>query len=216
MALFHLKGTVRMKNLAITFLMLATTFSAWAEVEKTMYFVEPMLSYEKSTGSVEYPAPFESSDFDAAGFGAGARVGMRLYEYVLLGFEGRYSILTFEDTITDDGNNASSWNYGPMIGAQLPSKYPVRLWASYILGSHLDLDEDSNEVDLKYTDGTGYRLGVGVKLKAIYLNLEYQVLSYRTVEVESVGNSITDVSADVDNDAKTWVLSASYPFEFGF
>ncbi len=43
-------------------------------------FVEPMITYERGEGDVDFPDPLKSSSTDVDGFGVGARLGIHIFE----------------------------------------------------------------------------------------------------------------------------------------
>jgi hypothetical protein len=191
-------------------LMLAVTQVEAAE-NKGGLFVEPMLTYERGDGEVNFPSPINSSDTDVDGFGAGARIGFHIFESVFLAADGRYSLPQFKDSGLDQKTDAKAWNYGPVLGVQMPWDIGLRLWGGYVMGGELDPDKDNN-VDVKFKDARGYRLGAGLKLGIASLNLEYQDLTYDKTELESVGpfSSGRDFNK-VELDNSSWILSVSFP-----
>jgi hypothetical protein len=83
-------------------------------------FVEPALTYELGSTSVNYPSPFSSSDGDANGFGIGARLGFHLEEIFFLALDARFSKTTYKDTGVGYSASGVSSNWGPVIGIQTP------------------------------------------------------------------------------------------------
>ena len=182
-----------------------------AEENKGGLFIEPMITYEQSKGEIDYPAPFGKSDADSDGFGVGARVGFHVYKSLFIGADGRYSALEFKDEGSDNKTDAKAWNYGPMIGVQMPTAIALRVWGSYIMDGQVD-PEKKNGFDAKFEDGTGYRVGAGVKLGFASLNLEYQNITYDKTKIQSVGNFGTNSVSDTNLDNSTWIASVSFPF----
>ncbi len=198
-----------MRNLKLTTgLALLTSFSAYAE-NKGGVFVEPMLTYESGTSKVDFPSPAGSSDSDVTGFGVGARLGFHIAEVVFLGVDGRYSMPTYENDDTDIDTRATSYNLGPVVGIQMPTTLGIRLWGGYIMAGQMDLEKDQG-IDLKFKDASGYRVGGGIKIASVSLNLEYQVIEYAETELEDAG-FFTGSTNDVDATNKSVVLSVSFP-----
>jgi hypothetical protein len=78
------------------------------------------------------------------------------------------------------------------------------------MGGEMDMDE-SNNVDLKLNNASGYRIGGGIKLAIVSLNLEYQKISYDEAELD--GNSIfTGSRSNLDADIDSYIFSVSFPF----
>lgn len=181
-----------------------------AEENKGGLFVEPMITYEQGTGEIDFPSPFGKSDTDTQGFGVGGRLGFHVYQSLFLGADARYSSLEFKDDASDTKTDAKAWNYGPMIGIQMPTTIALRVWGSYIMDGEMDPEKD-NGFDVKFKDGTGYRIGAGIKLGIASLNLEYQNLKYDKTKIQSVGNFGTNSVSDTNHDNNTWIASVSFP-----
>ena len=173
-------------------------------------FVEPMLTYERGTGEVDFPSPINSSSTDINGFGIGARLGLHVFDTIFLGLDGRYSMPKFEDSSLGQDIRAKAWNYGPVVGLQMPTSIALRVWAGYIFDGRLDPDKDKN-VNEKFTDAHGYRIGAGLKLGIVSLNLEYQDLKYDNTDINEVGIFNPGYStSNIHLDTSSWILSASF------
>ena len=59
-------------------------------------FVEPMITYERGTGDVDFPSPTNSSSTDVDGFVVGARLGFHVFDIVFMGLDGRYAMPQFK------------------------------------------------------------------------------------------------------------------------
>lgn len=198
-----------MRNLKLTICLgLLTSFAAYAE-NKGGVFVEPMLTYESGTSKIDFPSPAGSSESDIHGFGVGARLGYHIHEVIFLGVDGRYSMPSYENDDTDIDTGASAYNFGPVVGVQMPSDLGVRLWASYIMAGQMDVEKDQG-IDLKFEDASGYRIGGGIKVAAVSLNLEFQQITYSETELQDAG-FFSGSTRDVDSRNKTFVFSVSFP-----
>lgn len=181
--------------------------------EKGGLFVEPMVTYEgHSDTSIDWPAPFTNSTGSVEGFGVGARLGFHVGEIFFLGAEGRYSKPTFKDSSNNLSADADAYNYGLVAGVQAPV-WGLRVWGSWIAGGELNPKED-NSVDFKFKDGQGYRIGAGIHLSIVSLNLEYQNMKYGTTEVEQLGPFATNTTfGDSELKNESYILSVSFPIE---
>ncbi len=198
-----------MKNLNLTIgLALLTSVSAYADNNGGI-FVEPMLTYESGTSDVDFPAPVNSSTSDISGFGLGARLGLHVAEVVFLGVDGRYSMPTYENDDTDIKTRGTSYNFGPVVGIQMPTDLGIRVWGGYIMGGEMDLEKDQG-IDLKFKDASGYRVGAGIKLSAVSLNLEYQQLEYAETELQDAG-FFSGTTKNVDSTNRSFIVSVSFP-----
>ncbi len=174
-------------------------------------FIEPMVTYEKGEGEIDYPSPINSSSNDINGFGVGARLGFHVYESLFVGADGRYSMPQFKDSSLNQESDAKAFNYGPVVGVQTPTDIGLRVWGGYILGGELDPEKDKN-VDAKFKDANGYRVGAGIKLGIASLNLEYQDLKYGETEIQEVGTFTPGQNFDdVELKNQSWILSVSFP-----
>ena len=200
---------------ALTFGLVATTsmipFTVQAE-NKGGLFVEPMLTYESLDTKIDYPSALGSSNGELEAIGAGARLGFHIYESVFIAADARYTKPDFNDAENDYKAEGSAYNYGATVGVQVPSDIGVRVWGTAILGGQLD-PEKNNGADFKFEDASGYRLGVGILLGTVSLNLEYQDMTYGKSKVESLGSFETNIQSD-DFDVKTngYIASISFPY----
>jgi len=174
-------------------------------------FVEPMVTWERGRGDVNLPSPFSSAETELDGFGIGARFGGHVYETVFLAVDGRYSIPKFKDNQLNQDADAKAWNIGPVVGMQMPTPFGLRVWGGWILAGGVDVDR-SQSVKEEFKSGMGYRIGAGVKLALVSLNIEYQKVKYDETVIEEVGiftpNSTRN---DVELTNEAMVLSVSFP-----
>ena len=139
-------------------------------------FVEPMITWERGRGDVNFPSPISSADTEIDGFGVGARFGGHVYNTVFLAVDGRYSIPKFKDNKINQDADAKAWNVGPVIGMQMPTLFGLRIWGGWIIAGGIDVDRSKN-VKEEFKSGQGYRIGAGVKLALASINVEYQKLT---------------------------------------
>ena len=174
-------------------------------------FVEPMLTWERGRGDVNFPAPFSSAETELDGFGVGARFGFHVLDTVFLAVDGRYSIPTFKDDKLKQDTDAKSWNLGPVVGVQMPTPFGLRVWAGWVMAGQVDVDR-SQGVDEKFKSGGGYRVGAGVKLFMTSLNLEYQKVTYSETEIQEVGVFTPNTTrSNIELENESMVLSVSFP-----
>ncbi len=180
-----------------------------ATTSKGGLFIEPFLTYEKGELEVDYPSPFGSSTEDIEGVGLGARLGFHVHEIIFLAVDARYSMPNYDSSMLSGDASSNSYNLGATLGVQTPVA-GLRVWGTYIADGMIDPDSISN-VDIKFSKLHGYRLGAGLYVSMISLNLEYENASYDKSTVQSVG-AIT--GGDLDNinaNFETYVLSLSFP-----
>lgn len=172
-------------------------------------FVEPMLTYERGKADLDLPTPFNSSDSTVNGFGLGLRLGLHVYESVFVGIDGRYSRPKYKNDDTRVDRLANSYNFGPIVGIQMPTPIAARVWGSYIMGGEMDVAQDG-DVDYKFKKGEGYRIGGGIKLAAVSLNLEYQDIKYDETEL-SDASIFSGTTSNAQQTNQSVIFSVSFP-----
>jgi hypothetical protein len=199
---------MRILALTVASLLALSTFSA-AQASESGLFIEPAVTYQSSDFDVNYP--FAQSSGETDGFGLGARVGFHVSDSLFLGVDGRYSLLNFQDSnsVFNYDTKAKSYNIAPVIGIQMPV-IGLRVWGSYIVSSTLDPDE-KNSLDLKFDDGTGYRIGAGFHVATISFNLEYQKVDYDKTTFQQVGPVTNTATDNVKLKNEAWIASISFP-----
>jgi len=193
---------------------LAVLFSVVSKAETTDafggLFVEPAVTYEAGSGSINYPGPLSNSSGTSDGFGVGARLGAHLNEAFFLGLDFRYGMPQFKDSSVHYSAKATSTNWGPVIGMQMPN-VGMRLWAVYVVDGELNPDR-SGGYDVKFRNASGYRIGTGFKVASVSLNVEYKQLKYGKTTLEEIGPF--DPNAEFGNvnlENNGWLASVSFP-----
>lgn len=179
--------------------------------ETAGFFVEPMVTYERGSGNINFPSPFSNSETKVRGYGIGARLGTQVYDMVFAGLDTRYSLPNFQDSSLNQDVSSTSWNISPIVGVQMPSPVGLRVWGSWIVAGELDPDRDKG-VDEKFIGGNGYRLGAGFRVGLVSLNAEYQYIEYDETEVAEVGIFTPGYSSkNIALENKSLILSVSMP-----
>jgi len=132
----------------------------------------------------------------------GARIGVSLFSFILVGGDLSYSDNKFEytDTTTDIGYKipAPRLDYGIFFGFELPIM--LRFWGSYYLKSDLQIkDQFGTELE-----GKAYGVGVGwTLLPFVSINGEYRMYEYN----QSTGSNSDLPPLSDDNTLKgNWFL----------
>lgn len=207
--------TLRIKSIVASATVIATClFSAGAAsaAEAGGLFVEPGLMYEYGNTQVDYPSPFSNSTGSERGFGLMGRLGVHFYDVLFGGLDVRYYMPQFKDSAVNYDATATAWNWGPVIGIQTPI-VGLRAWASYVLGGTLDPAGSSN-LDVKFKNAQGYRIGGGLRVLMLSINLEYQNITYGATDLEAIGSfnvGETFNGVKLKNDA--WIASVSFPLD---
>lgn len=177
--------------------------------------VEPILALGQDNSTIDTAtiAPITqdgSSRIESRGLGA--KVGVHVYESVLVGLDARYSRSRFTDASlgSSEGN---AFNYGPMVGVQTPF-FGVRLMGTYIADGSFDPSSGATGFDTKFNRMNGYRIGAGVHVLAFAVNLEYQNAQFDDTEVQSYGSLAANSVSDLDLRTEGYSLNVSFPMEF--
>ena len=171
-------------------------------------FLEPAITYQSGKTTVSYPAPFSDSSEEVKGLGLGLRLGGHVMDSLFFALDGRYSRPRYESSALGGDADASAYNAGLTLGGQTPLA-GLRVWGTYILAGELNPESISN-VDVKFNDFRGYRVGVGLYVAAISLNLEYQEGKYNSTTVEDAGG-FSGSSDDITGKDRSYIVSVSFP-----
>lgn len=195
-----------LKQLTIASLIFAGAHAAKAEeLSKGGLFLEPSITYTSGEMKTSYPV-FNDSTEKTKGFGLGLRLGFHVYESVFIGGDVRYSMLDFDSSALNSNADANAYNYGVTVGVQTPLA-GLRVWGTYILGGEID-PKEINNVDIKFKDLKGYRVGAGFYVAMVSINLEYQDAKYNKLESTQ---GITGTTDSITGEDKAWIASVSFP-----
>lgn len=178
-------------------------------------FIEPLIFAAQEDTEIktsQLPIVNDDTSGEARGYGIGLRFGGHVYESVLLGVDARYAKYEMSDSTFYSDVEADVYNVAPVIGLQTPW-WGIRLMAGYVVAGESDPDSGNQGVDLKFKEAQGWRLGAGVHVAAVGINLEYQDLKYNSTEVESLGSVAVNNDTSVDSDTEGYSLSVSFPIE---
>lgn len=180
------------------------------KTERKNFFAEPLLFIGQNEGDVKATGSNVGDDTaDIREAGLGLRLGGYLGERFFLAADGRYGRSSFSDSFYKDVDS-NHMNYGVVAGVQTPWA-GIRVWGTSVLGGELNPDEGDDNLDLKFTDARGYRVGAGLNIAAVSLNLEYQNIEYGDTDIESAG--IGNVRA-VDASEEGVALVLGFPIGF--
>jgi hypothetical protein len=177
------------------------------ELSKGGFYIEPLIYASQNDGDAKINGADQSSTLNEAGLGL--KIGGHVSQIFTLGLDGRYG-RTKADNGTFEDKNADHYDYGITAGLQTPW-YGVRIFGTGILGGGLNPEAGANGVDVNYTGAEGYRVGAGVFFKAVSLNLEYQDVRYKDVDIQNAGTGTPVTSADASQTG--YGLSLGFPIE---
>lgn len=198
-----------MKSLVLAALLgIGTTAFAQNENVEAGVFFEPGITYQAYESKIDWPTPLSDSTGKVLGWGAMGRVGMHLNNIFFVAADARFSRPNFKESSVNYDAGATQWDVGPSVGVQMPWVAGLRAWATYVATSTLDPHAAGN-VDVKMSNGKGYRIGAGFRLALVSLNLEYQKVDYDDIKLEKAG-PITG-TLDSDYAGEGWIASVSFP-----
>ncbi len=226
-----------MKSILMSLLLALTGFAAQAQEEETVttttterteteqyddspeisrggLMIEPILSVSREDSTIktsQLPVITDDSSGTIEGVGAGLRLGVHASEVFFLGVDGRYSRMRFNDSFYE-ASEGDMYNVGPSVVLQMPV-FGLRAWGTYVMAGQFDPESGVQGLDVKFTEAEGYRLGLGVRFKAVSVNLEYQNLRFDKTEIESFGSLGVNSAANVDFENQGYSLSLSFPVE---
>ena len=174
------------------------------------FYIEPGVTYDfNSKSSLNLPSPLSNTSGSIEGIGASVKAGFHVSEIIFGGLDLRYAQPKFKDSSNNLETESTSTNYGVLLGAQT-GMYGIRAWGEYVFGGTLDPKSD-NGIDYKFDEATGWRLGGGIRIAMISLNLEYQELKYDKTHAVAAGIPINSDSSELSN--KGLIASVSFPFD---
>lgn len=184
--------------------------TAQAQENRGGLFLEPGITYEfNSKSSLNLPSPFSNTSGSIEGAGASLKAGFHASRIIFGGVDVRYAQPKFKDSSNNLETESTSLNYGVLLGAQT-GLYGIRAWGEYVFGGSLDPKLDNN-IDYKFEEAMGWRLGAGIRLAMVSLNLEYQDLKYDKTQAVLGGIPVNSDSSELSN--KALVASVSFPFD---
>lgn len=197
------------KTTIITLLMgTASVSMAESDSNGTGLFLEPGLSYQITNSNVDYPGTGANSSASTRGFGLLARVGVHMWDRFFIAADGRYALLDFNDNANNISVNATSWDIAPVIGMQMPENGP-RLYVGYVVAGNLD-PQSTNGRDLLFEQATGWRVGAGLKVQHVSVNIEWQRLHYGSNRLQSSAATVNGVTYNGEG----LVASVTFPIDF--
>ncbi|MGZ3690044.1 MAG: outer membrane beta-barrel protein [Pseudobdellovibrio sp.] len=201
------------KLITVSLIVFAISPFAKAQESPAGLFVEPAITYETGDTSSSYGSLRSDSSGSIRGYGIGARLGFHINESFFIALDGRYSQPDFSDVDLHYDAKSVSTNWGPVVGIQMPA-FGLRLWGALVMNGEINPESNRN-LDLKYQNGTGYRVGAGFRIAAISINLEYQDAKYDKVTLEQIGPFVSGANfSNVDLTNKAWITSLSFPLQF--
>lgn len=162
--------------------------------------LEPVLGY--SFGKFEIDGP-NTSEEKTNGVSMGGRLGYQNLGFQL-GLDYLRSSLNVDDNDFKENLNTSEWAL--FAGFEFPIL--LRVYAGYIFSATGESETDSGtgKEDLKFSDGTGMKLGVGFTgLPFVDINVEYRKGTYGE-------DKIGATKSDRDTDFSAIMIGVSLPF----
>ena len=177
-------------------------------------FVEPLLTFSREDASIktsQLPAISDDTSGNTQGLGIGARLGVHASEMIFVGVDGRYARTKITDSAYGEAD-ANGYNLAPTVGVQMPIA-GLRVWAGYVVLGETNPEAGTKGFNVRFTEPQGPRVGLGVHLGPVSLNLEYQDLKYNKTKIESYGLISSTGESNVDYDTRGYTASLSFPME---
>ncbi|OFZ32053.1 MAG: hypothetical protein A2622_12550 [Bdellovibrionales bacterium RIFCSPHIGHO2_01_FULL_40_29] len=198
-----------MKKIFYFMSLFLTSYTAQAQYSAAGWFIEPGVFYQSGTVTVDYPAPFSESSETIKGYGIGLRVGGHFADILFYAADLRYGKPHYDSDALSDSADAETLDAAATFGVQTPF-FGIRAWASYLIDGTLDPGV-INSVDIKYSRFGGYRIGVGLYIAIVSVNLEYQDAKYNNTSVDSIGPFAVGTLDDVNASDKSYIVSVTFP-----
>lgn len=177
-------------------------------------YLEPILSVSRDESTIktsQLPLLTDDTSGTSDGAGLGLKFGVHVNEMFLIGLDARYTRQKMKDSFYSDAN-ADVYNIAPMVAVQTPI-WGIRLSGAYIAAGENNPESGIQGLDLKFKEGTGYRVGAGVHVGPVAVNLEYQDIKYNKTEIESLGSIAANKDTPVDADSQGYAVTVSFPIE---
>lgn len=178
-------------------------------------FIEPMLltlQEDTTIKTSQLPIIRDETSGESSGYGVGLRFGGHVSEIFMLGLDARYSKSELKDSFYETADT-NVYDVAPFVGVQTPY-FGVRLLAGYVVAGENDPASGIQGLDLKFKEANGWRVGAGVYIAAVSLNVEYQDLTYNATEIQSYGLiNRSGGTTDVDANNRGYSVSLSFPVE---
>lgn len=178
-------------------------------------FLEPMLitSQEDTTiKSSQLPLLQDDTSGKQNGYGVGLRFGGHVSEIFMAGVDARYSKSQLKDSFYETADT-NVYDIGPFVGLQTPY-FGIRLLAGYVVAGENDPASGVQGLDLKFKEANGWRVGAGLYVAAVSVNVEYQDLTYNSTEIQNYGLiNRSGGTSSVDANNRGYSVSLSFPVE---
>jgi hypothetical protein len=175
------------------------------------FYVEPGIFGSRNDTDLKTSQLLPGSDVNGTSDGVGLdlKLGGHVNDIVFLAVDGRYERSRMSGSSYSNADS-NVYNWGPTLGFQAPV-WGLRLWGTYVVDGINDPESGAQNVDFRFKDPYGWRGGIGFHIQNVSLNLEYEDLTYRTTEIQSVGNAPAGANTNVDFGQRGYLASLSFP-----
>lgn len=170
-------------------------------------FVEPGITLEQGNARFNEGSGIIGFSGDLKGLGVSLKVGGHINDIFFLSVDAMYSQPDFSSTYYS--TKTRSMLAGLTAGLQTPYE-GVRVWASYLpLGN---FDQDSSQgLQMKFSEPQIWKIGAGLRVSTVSLNLEYFTGRYNMSSVQNNGSTFAQFN-HADAKRETWMLGVSFPY----
>lgn len=193
-----------MKKIVLTLSVVLTTLSTQARV-----FLEPYLGYHSGTFKAQ-PNMGSESKSDITGLGYGLKIGYTFSSSLWFSADAYSGSLKAKDSSgTNPDSDVVPLQLAGLIGFQ--SSSGLKFYAGYIFDDQI---KNKDSLSTSVLKGTGYKAGLGYKLKQnIAFNLDYISDHFTTFKDEGSGMSFDMDSLFSSHSSSALTFNISFPFE---
>lgn len=173
-------------------------------------FFESGLTYQWQQSDIRNPAPYGESTAKMEGFGLFFRWAYRINESFFAGADLHYHFPRYKDAAVGYNTSTSNFDLGPTIGTVLPWGQ-VHLWSTYIALAEIDPVGNQN-LNYRFLNATGWRVGVGVPVYMTVVSLQYQSIDFRKTRFENSAQFGTSNTDGVRFNGGGWIFGVSLPY----
>lgn len=171
------------------------------------FFIEPGVFQDQGTADFRSSTGLVNFDGDLKGTGLELKIGGHFADIFFLGLDAERSEPQY--TSSNYSTNTQSTLAGAVVGVQTPV-LGVRLWGSYFPYGTFDQNRDQG-LQMKFSEPEIYKVGAGLRVAMVSVNLEYLKGKYRESEIQNNGNTFASFD-DADAERESWALGVSFPF----
>ncbi len=171
-------------------------------------FLEPSIYVESGTGQFTSSTGIINFDGKLEGYGVGVKGGVHFADIWFGGLDIMYSMPKFTESNGRFSSNTKNILVGVVTGVQMPI-VGLRVWGGFIPYGTLDQDKDRG-LQMKFSNPSLFKLGAGMHVSMLSINLEYMWGKYGKSEITNDGSNFATF-ADAEAKQNVFMLGVSFP-----